>query len=166
MNSLQCVPAATSTAAPHTHEILAFLLDGQEYGIALNFVQEIRSYEVPTRLAGAQDFLLGVIDLRGEVVPLIDLRRRLGLAPAPFDAFTVVIVVSLSDRRVGVVADRVNDVVQLAPEQIRAMPAMSSVTTRRHLVGIASLEARSVVLTDIQALLADILADAPLAQAA
>lgn len=165
MNGLQLVPSAPA-AAPCIDEILAFQLDGQEYGISLNFVREIRSYEAPTRLAGAQDFLLGVIDLRGEVVPLIDLRRRLGLAPAPFDAFTVVIVVSLGDRRLGVVADQVNDVVRLAPGQVRAMPAMPGVATRRHLIGIASLESRSVILTDIEALLADTVADAPLAQAA
>lgn len=166
MNSLQLVPATAPAAPPHISEMLAFLLDGQEYGISLNFVREIRSYEAPTRLAGALDFLLGVIDLRGEVVPLIDLRRRLGLPAAPFDAFTVVIVVSLGDRRLGVVADRVNDVVRLAPEQVRAMPAMPGVVGRRHLVGVASVDARHIVLTDIEALLADTLADAPLAQAA
>jgi len=166
MNSLQLIPATTSVAHLHVSEMLAFLLDGQEYGISLNLVREIRSYEAPTRLAGAQDFLLGVLDLRGEVVPLIDLRRRLGLAVAPFDAFTVVIIVSLGNRRLGVVADRVNDVVRLAPDQVRAMPPMPGVAGRRHLVGVASVDTRSIVLTDIEAVLADTLADAPLAQAA
>jgi purine-binding chemotaxis protein CheW len=135
-------------------EALVFFLDGQEYGIALNCVQEIRSYQAPTRLAGAQDFVVGVIDLRGEVVPLVDMRRRLGMPATAPDAFTVVIVISLGERRVGIVADRVNDVVALAPGEIRAMPAMNGSPDQRHFVAIASLEGRSVVLLDIEALLA------------
>jgi len=166
MNALQPVPSALPATDLRAAEILTFSLEDQEYGIALHVVREIRSYEAPTRLAGAQDYLLGVIDLRGEVVPLIALRRRLGLSEAPFDAATVIIVVSLGDRRMGLVADRVNDVVQLAPEQLRAMPAMPGVAGRRHQVGIASVDARNIVLTDIEALLADTLAGAPLAQAA
>ena len=97
---------------------------------------------------------MGVIDLRGEVVPLIDMRRRLGMPSTAPDAFTVVIVISLGERRVGIVADRVNDVVALAPGEIRAMPAMNGSPDQRHFVAIASLEGRSVVLLDIEALLA------------
>lgn len=164
MTSLQLIPtAASSTAsvvfrpdASQSTEALVFLLDGQEYGIALHCVQEIRSYQAPTRLAGACDYLLGVMDLRGEVVPLIDLRRRLGLQAAAFDAFTVIIVVSLGERRVGIVADRVNDVVALPPQQIRTMPAMTGGPDQRHFVAIASIEQRSVVLMDVESLLADL----------
>jgi purine-binding chemotaxis protein CheW len=171
MNSLQLVPAAAAshvfrTDARQPTEALVFLLDGQEYGIALQCVQEIRSYQAPTRLAGSCDYLLGIMDLRGEVVPLIDLRRRLGLHAAEFDAFTVIIVISLGERRIGIVADRVNDVVELAPGQIRTMPAMRGHADQRHLVAIASLDQRSVVLMDIESLLADTQADAPLALAA
>ncbi len=171
MNSLQLVPAARagsvfSADAPSITEALVFLLDGQEYGIALHCVQEIRSYQVPTRLAGACDYLLGIMDLRGEVVPLIDLRLRLGLHATAVDAFTVLIVISRGERRIGVVADRVNDVVQLAPQQIRSMPAMKGGDQQRHLVAIASLDQRAVVLMDIEALLADTHADVPMALAA
>ncbi|MBI3347751.1 MAG: purine-binding chemotaxis protein CheW [Burkholderiales bacterium] len=174
MHSLQLLPASASLVfrpdASQPTEALVFLLDGQEYGIALHCVQEIRSYQAPTRLAGACDYLLGVMDLRGEVVPLIDLRRRLGLRAAEVDAFTVVIVISLGEHRIGVVADRVNDVVELTPEQIRPMPAMKGGADQRHFVAIASIDQRAVVLMDVESLLADIQgdaqADAPLALAA
>lgn len=163
MNNLLLVPSTPSAVFRHdatqASEALVFLLDGQEYGIALGCVQEIRSYQPPTRLAGSCDYLLGIMDLRGEVVPLIDMRRRLGMAAAAPDAFTVVIVISLGDRRIGIVADRVNDVVELAPGQIRAMPAMKGNADQRHLVAIASLAQRSVVLMDIESLLADTRSD-------
>lgn len=173
MNSLQLVSTHTPGAtivfradASQSTEALVFLLDGQEYGIALHCVQEIRSYQAPTRLAGACDYLLGIMELRGEVVPMIDLRRRLGLHAPAFDAFTVVIVISLGERRIGIVADRVNDVVELAPQQIRAMPSMKGGADQRHLVAIANLDQRAVVLMDVESLLADIQADAPTALAA
>jgi purine-binding chemotaxis protein CheW len=165
MTSLQLVPAPAaavfSADAAGPTEALAFLLDGQEYGIALGCVQEIRSYQPPTRLAGATDDVLGVIDLRGEIVPLIDLRRRLGLPIAEFGASTVVIVISLGDRRVGIVVDGVDDVLALTPQHVRAMPAMRGGPDQRHLVAIASLDERRVVLMDIESLLADCHAPAP-----
>ncbi|MGQ3054895.1 MAG: chemotaxis protein CheW [Roseateles sp.] len=170
MSHLQIVPAAPAAVfcpdGPGVTEALVFFLDGQEYGIALQCVQEIRSYQRPTRLAGARDDVLGVIDLRGEIVPLVDLRRRLGLVAADVDPFTVVIVISLMDRRIGVVADRVNDVVALSPQQIRAMPPLCGGAGQHHLVAIASLDARSVLLMDIEALLAEIRVAAPLDLAA
>lgn len=169
MNSLELVDAGADSAAPSQaaiNEALVFQLDGQEYGMALQAVREIRSFEAPTRLAGAPADVLGVLDLRGEVIPLIDLRRRFGLPSVPFDAFTIVIVVSLGERCVGVVADRVSDVVQLQPQQVRPMPAMNGVPSRRHLIAIAALEGRTIVLTDIVGLVADGGADLALAAAA
>jgi|SRR6218665_187363 len=143
-----------ATAGSHIQEALTFKLGNEEYGISLLCVQEIRSFQVPTRLAGASEHLLGVIELRGEVVPLIDLRRRFGLPGVEFNDVTVIIVISLGDRRVGVVADQVNDVVALGPTQIRPMPAMQGGADQRHLVALASLEEqRTLVLLDIEALL-------------
>ncbi len=169
MHSLQTVQPQTSHVfrpdARQAAEALVFLLDGQEYGIALGSVQEIRSYQAPTRLAGAQDFLLGVIDLRGDVVPLIDMRLRLGMPAMAPDACTVVIVISLGDRCMGIVADGVNDVVALAPDQIRAMPAMNGGADQRHFVAIASLEGRRVLLLDIESLLASSLTESDVALA-
>jgi len=143
-----------AAAASRPQEVLTFEIGDEEYGISLLCVQEIRSFQVPTRLAGAGEHLLGVIDLRGEVVPLIDLRRRFGLPAVDANDITVIIVISLGDRRVGVVADQVNDVVGLSPAQIRPMPAMKGGADQRHLVALASLEQqRTLVLLDIEALL-------------
>ncbi len=142
-----------SAGLAKTQEVLTFRLGHEEYGISLLCVQEIRSYQAPTRLAGADEHLLGVIDLRGEVVPLIDMRRRFGLPTMAFNDLTVIIVISLGDRRVGVVADQVNDVVALLPEQVRAMPALRASADQRHLVAIGSVGTRMLVLLDIEALL-------------
>lgn len=144
-------PTVFSGRAPEA--ALTFRLDDQEYGIVLSCVQEIRSYQAPTRLAGASDDLLGIIDLRGEIVPLVDLRRRFGMRSAEADGFTVIVVVSLGDRRVGVVADQVNDVVSLSPDQIRPMPRLKEGADQAHLVGIGRVEQRTLVLLDIESLL-------------
>jgi len=142
-----------SVGPTKTQEVLTFRLGHEEYGISLLCVQEIRSYQVPTRLAGADEHLLGVIDLRGEVVPLVDMRRRFNLPAVDFNEVTVIIVISLGDRRVGVVADQVNDVVALLPEQVRAMPAMRASADQRHMVAIGSVGPRMLVLLDIESLL-------------
>lgn len=164
MTTLQISPTNTTPAvstsvhtivtdAARSQEVLAFRLGDEEYGIALRSVQEIRSYQAPTRLAGASEHLLGVIDLRGEVVPLVDLRRRFGLARADFDALTVIIVVNLGARCVGVVADQVNDVVALRPAQIRQMPSLPACPEQRHMVAMGVVEDRQLVLLDIESLL-------------
>lgn len=148
--------AATAILAGNTpQEVLAFRLGDEEYGISLRCVQEIRSYQAPTRLAGAGENLLGVIDLRGEVVPLLDLRRRFGLPRADFDAMTVIIVISLAGRCVGVVADQVNDVVMLPSGQIRSMPGLPGCSDHTYMVAIGVVEERRLVLLDIERLLAD-----------
>lgn len=159
MSSLQlsqpsaAASSSVETLIPRSQEVLAFRLGDEEYGISLQNVQEIRSYQAPTRLAGAQDHLLGVIDLRGEVVPLVDLRRRFALPKAAFDALTVIIVINLSDRCVGVVADQVNDVITLSAEQIRPMPHLPGCAEQRHMVAIGSVDDRRLVLLDIDSLL-------------
>lgn len=166
MNDLQVRPttstahppaliAASPADAPRGQEVLAFRLASEEYAIPLLCVQEIRSYQAPTRLAGAQSQWLGVIDLRGEVVPLLDLRRRLGLPAADFDAMTVIIVVNIAHRCVGVVADQVNDVIALDAGQIRAMPALPGIPEQRHMQAMGVVEQRRLVLLDIQGMLQD-----------
>ena len=143
--------------ADHTkeQEILSFRLGDEEYGIPLLCVQEIRSFQTPTRLAGARKDLLGVIDLRGEIVPLFDLRLRFALARADFDPFTVVIVVQIHGRCIGVVADGVNDVAALQPDQIRKMPALKGGPDQAHLRAVACIGERRVVLMDIESMLRD-----------
>jgi purine-binding chemotaxis protein CheW len=134
-------------------EILTFRLGDEDYGVPLQSVQEIRRYEAPTRLSGASACLLGVQDLRGEVLPIIDLRQRFALPNIDFDVFTVTIIVNLVDRNVGVVVDAVRDVVSLGPAQIHAMPCLGNPAEQRHLAAFASFEQRSIILLDVEALL-------------
>lgn len=145
---------APSIAFASAQEVLTFQIGEVEYGIPLSCVQEIRSYQLPTRLAGASSELLGVIDLRGAVVPLLDLRRRFALDQALFDSCTVIIVVQVDGRPIGAVADQVNEVLNLAPDQIHAMPQMPAAgLAQSHLRGLASVSDRRLLLLDIESLL-------------
>src|SRR6185295_9052240 len=105
--------------AARAGEYLTFRLGGEEYGIDILRVQEIRSYEQPTRIANAPGYLKGVVNLRGVIVPIIDLRVRLGCAQAEYNHFTVVIVLNVKGRVVGAVVDSVSDVLELPAEAIR-----------------------------------------------
>src|SRR5262245_53933128 len=108
---------------PHGGEFLTFRLGAEEYGIDILRVQEIRSYEAPTRIANAPAFIKGVVNLRGVIVPIVDLRLKLGCESAEYNHFTVVIVLNVRGRVVGAVVDSVSDVLELNGEQIRPAPA-------------------------------------------
>jgi purine-binding chemotaxis protein CheW len=135
-------------------EYLTFRLGDESYGIDILRVQEIRSFEPPTRLANAPDMVLGVIDLRGVIVPLIDLRQRLGMAPAAAGTVPVVIVLDLGGATTGVVVDAVSDVVMLQPDQVRPAPQMGYAGSSEHLLGIGSLPDRMLILVDAHRLVA------------
>ena len=166
MNTLQLSEHAAPSpqlATFHEQEVLSFRLGDEEYAIPLRCVREIRSYQAPTRLAGSHKDLLGVIDLRGEIVPLLDLRRRFALPAAEFNTFTITIIVHLDGRPIGVVVDSVNDVVALSPAQIRAMPPMKGGQDQQHLMAIACVGERRLVLLHIESLLSDLLPDSAVA---
>ena len=137
-------------------EVLSFQLGDEEYAIPLRCVREIRSYQPPTRLAGSHKDLLGVIDLRGEIVPLLDLRRRFELPLAEFNHFTITIVIHVDGRPFAVVVDSVCDVVALTPAQVRSMPPLSGTEEQRHLTAICCVGPRRLVLLDIESLLRDL----------
>jgi purine-binding chemotaxis protein CheW len=134
-------------------EYLTFRLGGEEYGIDILRVQEIRSYEAPTRIANAPDFLKGVVNLRGVIVPIIDLRKKLNCDTAEFNAFTVVIVLNVRGRVVGAVVDSVSDVIELGAESIKPAPGMNAQVDMSFITGIASVVNRMLILMDIQALM-------------
>jgi len=134
-------------------ECLSFRLGGEEYGIDILTVREIRAYEKPTRIANAPAFILGVINLRGVIVPIVDLRVKFGVADAKFDGNTVVIILSVANRVLGIVVDSVSDVLPLKQEEIRPAPEFSSGIDASFIVGLASLEGRLLILVDIQALM-------------
>jgi len=156
------VPAVTRHNSTHANplkpsEFLSFRLGAEEYGMDILRVQEIRSYEAPTRMANAPPFIKGVVNLRGVIVPIVDLRLKFGLADAALDGTTVTIVLNVSQRVVGVVVDSVSDVLHLTAEQIQPMPAFDHAVAANHITGIATVmqgeKQRMLVLVDIEQLM-------------
>ncbi len=134
-------------------EFLSFRLGAEEYGIDILRVQEIRSYEEPTRIANAPAFIKGVVNLRGVIVPVLDMRIKLGCEKVEYNDFTVVIVLNVHDRVVGLVVDSVCDVTKLSPEQIKPAPQITTTLDAGFITGIASVGERMLILTDIDALI-------------
>ena len=134
-------------------EYLTFRLDREEYGIDILKVQEIRGYEPPTRIANAPPFIKGVVNLRGTIVPIVDMRLKFNCANARYDAFTVVIILNLHQRIVGIVVDSVSDVMGLVPEQMRTAPDIESIIDSDAIIGLGSLGDRMLILLDIEKLM-------------
>ena len=144
---------AEAQVPTNIREFLAFKLGREEYGIDILRVQEIRSYEEPTRMANAPAFIKGVINLRGVIVPIVDMRIKFGLSEVRYDSFTVVIVLNIGNQVVGMVVDGVSDVITLNPEQLKPVPEMSSAIGSDHILAIGSLDKRMLILLDIEKLM-------------
>jgi purine-binding chemotaxis protein CheW len=134
-------------------EFLTFTLGGEEYGVDILKVQEIRGYEEPTRIANAPAFIKGVANLRGTIVPTVDMRIKFNLGQANYDALTVVIIVNVAGRVVGMVVDGVCDVITLSAEQIRPAPAFSGSFDTRYIAGIGTIDQRMLILMDVEKLM-------------
>jgi purine-binding chemotaxis protein CheW len=144
--------AAAAVAAPR--EVLSFTLGAEEYGIDILRVQEIRGYEPPTRIANAPAFVKGVINLRGVIVPIVDMRVRFNLADVQYNGFTVVIVLNVGHRTVGIVVDSVSDVLELKPEQIKPAPEFNGSIEAQDILGLGTVKhgeaERMLILLDIE----------------
>jgi purine-binding chemotaxis protein CheW len=145
--------AAQVAADGDNQQFLVFSLGEEEYAIDILKVQEILGYENVTRIANAPDFIKGVTNLRGIIVPIVDLRIKFNLDKVEYDGQTVVIVVNVSDRIVGIVVDSVSDVMTLTPDQIKPAPELGVTMSSDFLSGLGSLENRMLVLVDIDKLL-------------
>lgn len=135
------------------HEYLAFTLGNEEYGIDILKVQEIRGYEAVTRIANAPDFMKGVINLRGIIVPVVDMRIKFSLGAAKYDQFTVVIILSIGGRIVGMVVDSVSDVITLLDSQIKPSPEIGTTFNSEFLIGLGAICERLLILVDIDRLM-------------
>jgi purine-binding chemotaxis protein CheW len=148
---------AARSAAATGGEFLTFRLGAEEYGIDILKVQEIRSYEQPTRIANAPPFIKGVVNLRGVIVPIVDLRMKLGCESAAYDSSTVTIVLNVKGRVVGAVVDSVSDVLALDKDTIKPAPEMSSAVDTSFITGIGCVkngeEQRMLILMDIEGLM-------------
>lgn len=135
------------------HEVLTFTLGAEEYAIDILSVQEIRGYDRVTAIANAPPFIKGVINLRGDIVPIIDLRIKFNLGHVSYDQFTVVIILNVGQRVVGVVVDAVSDVVSLAVADIKPPPQLNSALDLAYLKGVATCGERMLILVDIEKLI-------------
>lgn len=149
---------AATKAQPQ--EFLTFHLGAEEYGIDILKVQEIRGYDQVTRIANAPEFIKGVVNLRGVIVPIVDLRLKFNLGEAKYDAFTVVIVLNVLGRVVGAVVDSVSDVLELAPGQIKPAPEFNARLDAGYITGLGTIKAagderagRLLILVDIEKLM-------------
>jgi purine-binding chemotaxis protein CheW len=141
-----------SAAAKHM-EVLTFALGEEEYGIDIQLVQELRGYEAVTKVANAPAHFKGVINLRGVIVPVIDMRIKFNLGEPSYDHLTVVIILNLGGRVVGMVVDAVSDVTDLAAEQVKPPPSVSGVLDIGYLLGIGTIDERMLLLVDIEKLM-------------
>lgn len=149
-------PASTVSTGPVAGavEYLSFSLGSEEYAVDILKVQEIRGYDAVTTIVNAPEFIKGVINLRGTIVPVVDMRIKFALGEVTYNEFTVVIVLNLQGGRVvGMVVDGVSEVMTLPPADIRPVPPMGSVVSTEYLTGLAAVGERMIILIDIEKLM-------------
>lgn len=142
-----------SVAASAVQEFLTFSLGDENYAIDILTVKEIRGYESVTKIANAPAFIKGVINLRGDIVPIVDLRIKFNVGKVTYDEFTIVIVLHIRNRIVGIVVDGVSDVVSLSKEQLRPPPDFGVAFNSRYLLGLATVNEQMIILVDINELI-------------
>jgi len=142
-----------AATTPDDNEVLSFRLAKEEYAISILKVQEIRGYEEPTLLPSAPACIKGIMNLRGAIVPIVDMRILFRLGEPVYDQFTVVIVLNIKNHIIGMVVDSVSDVVTLTPEQMRAAPEMGSTTDGDYITGLGTVDERMLILLDIDRLM-------------
>jgi len=157
MSQEQAIAATTKLSGRATslmaNEFLTFRLSGEEYGIEILKVQEIRGYDSVTQIANAPEFIKGVVNLRGIIVPIIDMRIKFRLGNADYDQFTVVIILNVAGRIMGIVVDGVSDVLTLEAEQMRPTPGFGSVIDTEYIMGLGTVDERMLILIDIEKLM-------------
>ena len=142
-----------SAAREATREILVFVLGAEEYGVDILKVQEIRGYDKVTPIPAAPDYLKGVMNLRGVIVPIVDLRVKFRLAQVRYDQFTVVVILRIASRVIGIVVDGVSDVIGLTASEVKEAPSLGTVVDSTFIAGLATQDERMVMLLDIEKLL-------------
>lgn len=145
--------AVSNSAKTGAGEYLTFVLGSEEYGLDILKVQEIRGYDAVTQIANTPDFIKGVVNLRGKIVPIVDLRIKFNLGKVEYDEFTVVIILNLGGRVVGIVVDGVSDVMALKEEQLSDVPSLVTSIDTKYIVGLATVEEQMLILVDIERLM-------------
>jgi purine-binding chemotaxis protein CheW len=144
---------AAAAAGAMAREFLTFRLGEEEYGIDILKVQEIRGYEAVTAIANTPSFIKGVINLRGTIIPIVDMRIKFNLGNVDYNIFTVVIILNVAGRIVGMVVDSVSDVISLSPEQMRPAPSFAAGLDTQYIMGLGTVDSRMLILADIEKLM-------------
>ena len=145
--------AAAAIIAGTAAQYLTFTLGQEEYAVDILKVQEIRGYDAVTAIANAPVFIKGVINLRGVIVPIVDLRLKFQLGEATYDAFTVVIILNVLDRVIGIVVDGVTDVLACPADEVKPAPEFGAALDTRYIDGLATVDGRMVIVVDIEKLM-------------
>ncbi|MHB8948386.1 MAG: chemotaxis protein CheW [Rhodoferax sp.] len=153
-NSFQTGTPAAKTVVDGG-QYLTLRLGGEEYAIDILRVQEIRSYEEPTRMVNAPSFIKGVVNLRGVIVPIVDLRLKLNIDKVEYNEFTVVIILNVRGTVIGAVVDSVSDVVTLTSQSIKAAPQFDTAIDSRFITGLANLGDRMLIVMNMEALMSN-----------
>lgn len=153
MNTEMASNASNNHAKNAAGEYLTFVLGTEQYGLEILKVQEIRGYDSVTQIANTPEFIKGVVNLRGKIVPIVDLRIKFNLGKVEYNEFTVVIILNLNGRVVGIVVDGVSDVMALKQEQIREVPDLVASIDTKYIVGLATVETQMLILVDIEQLM-------------
>lgn len=146
-------PITGAPLSAEAEQYLTFRLDGLDYGIQIHQVQEIRGWTKVTPLPNSPRYIRGVLNLRGTIVPIIDLRLRFNLEEVPYDSITVIVVVNVGNRLAGIVVDAVSDVISLSPEQRRNAPEFEGQANRQFVQGLTQVEDKLLVLIDVDKLI-------------
>jgi len=146
-------PPPAGLAVNEANEFLTFTLGKEEYGIEILKVQEIRGYDAVTKIANAPEFIKGVVNLRGTIVPVVDMRIKFSLGNVEYNQFTVVIIINVSGRIIGIVVDSVSDVITLAADQVKPAPQFSAHLDTGYIIGLGTVDDRMLILADIEKLM-------------
>lgn len=142
----------TPRAPGSTEQLLTFQLDGQEYGISVLKVQEIKGWEKVTPIPNSPPYIRGVLNLRGLIVPVLDLRLRFGLPEIPYTSITAIVVVNIGNRLTGLVVDSVSDVIDVSEDQQREAPNYEGHKNREFIRGLAHIDGKLLILLEVNCL--------------
>jgi purine-binding chemotaxis protein CheW len=146
---------SSNSVSAYSGQYLTLRLGGEDYAIDIMRVQEIRSYEEPTKMANSPSFIKGVVNLRGVIVPIVDLRMKLNISKVDYNEFTVVIILKLQGTVIGAVVDAVSDVVNLEASMIKDAPQFESAIDARFILGLATVGERMLIVMNMEALLSN-----------
>ena len=136
-----------------SREFLSFVLGDEHYALDIMAVKEIRGYEAVTKIANAPPFIKGVINLRGDIVPIIDMRIKFSVGEVIYNEFTIVIMLNVAERIVGIVVDGVSDVIRVSEDEIRPPPEFGVAFDSRYLLGLVPIDEHMVILVNIESLI-------------